>query len=215
MFSTIPWQSAPLAEAAWVALGAYLLGCFNTGFYLVRLKQKNDIRSLGSGNAGARNVGRVLGWPGFVLTLIGDAGKGALAVWTTRHFFPVDSLMAIAVLAVVAGHIWPAQLKFHGGKGMATTMGALWVLDFRLVVGVGLAFILPWIILRKTVLPGLFGVCLLPLMGFYLGHSPVLNLWLTILAILVLAAHRKNLVAEVSRFVAARHPTVKEKHTES
>lgn len=198
-----------------MALGAYLLGCFNTGFYLVRLKQKIDIRSLGSGNAGARNVGRVLGWPGFVLTLIGDAGKGALAVWATRHFCAVDALLAIAVLAVVAGHIWPAQLKFHGGKGMATAMGTLWVLDYRLVVGVGLAFILPWVLLRKTVLPGLFGVCLLPLMGFYLGHSPALNLGLTFLAILVLAAHRKNLGVEVSRFVAARHPTVKGKHTES
>jgi len=213
MLLTIHWQSVAWAEAGWVALGAYLLGCFSTGYYLVRFKHKSDIRDLGSGNAGARNVGRLLGWQGFLLTVLGDIGKGALAVWATKHFFPGDGLAVLAALGVVAGHIWPFQLKFHGGKGMATTLGALWFLDFRLVIGIGLSFIVPWMFLRSTVLPGLLGVCLLPLMGWWLGHSPTMNVGLASLAILVLAAHRKNLVKEVSEIVAARHPTADEEHT--
>jgi len=214
MLLTIQWQSVPWAEAGWVALATYLLGCFNTGYYLVRFKQKSDIRDLGSGNAGARNVGRLFGWQGFLVTLAGDFGKGLLAVWAAKHLFLSDGLLVIACLGVVAGHIWPFQLKFHGGKGMATTVGALWMLDFRLVIGIAMTFALAWILVRKTVLPGLLGICLLPLMSFYLGQSPVLTLGMTILAILVLAAHRKNLVSEISRLAAARHPAAKEKHTD-
>ena len=97
---------------------------------------------------------------------------------------------------------------------MATTLGALWVLDYRLVVGIGLSFVVSWLMVRTTVLPGLLGVCLIPIMGWYLGHPSSVNVGLATLAILVLAAHRKNLVKEVSRMAAARHLTVKDEHTE-
>jgi len=198
-----------------VVLGSYLLGCFSTGYYLLRLKQRSDIRDLGSGNAGARNAGRLLGWQGFLITLAGDVGKGALAVWATRHFFPNHSLEALAALAAIAGHIWPIQLKFHGGKGMATALGALGILDFQLVIGIGISFVITWPMVKTTVLPGLLGVCLLPLMGYYLGHPPAVNVGLATLSILVLAAHRKNLAKEISRMVEARHTSAKEEHTKS
>ena len=119
----MPWieqlQSVNWIEAAGVFLAAYALGCFTTGYYLVRLRLGQDIHDSGSGSVGARNVGRLLGWRGFLLTVLGDFGKGALAVWAARHFTMDDRLVLLAMLAVVAGHVWPMQLRFRGGKGMA------------------------------------------------------------------------------------------------
>ena len=75
-------------------LAAYGLGCLTTGYYLVRLRTGQDIRGLGSGSVGARNVGRILGKSGFFITLAGDSGKGALAVWAMRYFSGNDGLAA-------------------------------------------------------------------------------------------------------------------------
>ena len=122
----MPWmeqfEPANWAEAGWIALGAYALGCFTTGYYLVRMWTGQDLRELGSGNVGAKNVGRVLGKTGFFLTLLADFGKGAFTIWAARHFTTDPRAVAVAALAVVAGHIWPVQLLFRGGKGMATSL---------------------------------------------------------------------------------------------
>jgi acyl-phosphate glycerol 3-phosphate acyltransferase len=159
----MPWieqlRSANWGQASCVALAAYLLGCFTTGYYLIRLRLGQDIRDLGSGNVGARNVGRLLGWPGFLVTVLGDFGKGALAVWAARHFTTDDWGVLVAMLAVVAGHIWPVQLLFRGGKGMATSLGALLTYDWQLALVFVLLFAAAFAALRKTVLPGLFAVC--------------------------------------------------------
>src|SRR5262249_22050721 len=125
----MPWmehfQSANWNQASWIALGAYALGCFTTGYYLVKLRTGQDVRELGSGTVGAKNVGRVLGWPGFVLTVLGDFAKGAFAVWAVKYFTTDDHMLMLAILAVVAGHVWPVQLLFRGGKGVATSLGGL------------------------------------------------------------------------------------------
>src|SRR5205823_2574598 len=134
----MPWieqlQSANWSQASFIALGAYILGCFTTGYYLVRLCRGADIRELGSGNVGAKNVGRTLGWIGFAMTLLGDLAKGAFVVWAARYLAKDDRLVLLAMLAVVAGHVWPVQLRFRGGKGMATTLGALLIYDHHLAI---------------------------------------------------------------------------------
>ena len=104
---------------------AYLLGCIATAYYMVRLRTRQDIRQLGSGNVGGRNAGRVLGRSGFVIVAVVDALKGLLAVLFARYLGVGQWTMALVMLAVLAGHIWPAQLGFKGGKGAATFIGAL------------------------------------------------------------------------------------------
>src|ERR1051326_4572526 len=134
----MPWidqlRSANWGGVVGIAVGAYLLGCFATGYYLVRLRTGQDIRELGSGNVGATNVGRALGTRGFVLTFLGDAAKGALAVSLARLLPGPLWLADVAMIAVVAGHIWPIPLRGRGGKGGATTLGALAVLDVSLTL---------------------------------------------------------------------------------
>jgi glycerol-3-phosphate acyltransferase PlsY len=119
---------------------AYAVGCVATGYYLTRLRTARDIRQIGSGSSGATNVARVLGWQGFVITLAADAAKGALVVLLTRLCALDSWTVWLAVLAAVAGHVWPVHLGFKGGKGVATYLGALVVLDWQAgVILAGLA----------------------------------------------------------------------------
>src|SRR5439155_1447622 len=98
----MPWidqlQPANWNRASGIAFGAYLLGCFTTGYYYVRFRTEQDIRDLGSGSVGARNVGRVLGWRAFCVTLLGDFAKGACAIWAAEHFTTAPRLAALVLL---------------------------------------------------------------------------------------------------------------------
>lgn len=190
-------------------LGAYLLGCFATGYYLVRARTGRDIREMESGSTGARNVGRVLGKSGFALTVLGDFGKGALAVWAAREWTGNLHLAALAMLAAVAGHLWPAQLGFRGGKGVAASLGALLLLDYRLALSFALLFLPALALARRTVLPGMFAFTCLPLAALWISPD---NLTVTLVAglsALVLLAHRKNLAEEIALLTARRNPAPK------
>jgi glycerol-3-phosphate acyltransferase PlsY len=202
-------RAANWNQATGISLAAYALGCFATGYYLVRTRMGQDIRTLGSGSIGAKNVGRVLGKTGFLVTLLGDFGKGVFAVWVARHITTDEHLVALGMLAVVAGHIWPAQLRFHGGKGMATSLGALLLFDYRLALGFALLFVCGFALMRKTVLPGLFAIASLPLVSAFLEHDSVKVVLVSILAALVLIAHRKNLMEEFSHLAERRHVRAK------
>jgi acyl phosphate:glycerol-3-phosphate acyltransferase len=202
-------HSADWNQAGAICLFAYLLGCFTSGYYLVRLIARKDIREMGSGSVGARNVSRALGLPGFCMTVSLDFAKGALAVWTARQFFPADDTMvALGMLAVVVGHIWPAQLRFHGGKGMATCLGALLVYDPLLAATFTVLFACLAATFRKATLPAMLALVCLPVASLLLDrnpHIPAKVALVSILVGLVLLAHRKNLAGEFAQFLARRH----------
>ena len=200
---TVQW-----GQAGGVALGAYLVGCFTTGYYLVRWWSGRDLRQLGSGTVGARNAGRALGSQGLILTMLGDAAKGALAVAVTQYFTRDDRLAGLALVAVVIGHIWPAQLRFHGGKGVAASLGGLAMYDFRLALAVALIFALTYALVRKTVMSGLIAFACLPLIAVYLqsamngpGSDAPHLICVSLVAVLIVVAHRKNVVEGLSSFV--------------
>lgn len=178
--------------------GAYLIGCFTTGYYLVRARTGRDIREIGSGSAGARNVGRVLGKAGFFLTVLGDFVKGALAVWLARAFTHDEVCTALAVPAVVAGHLWPAQLRFHGGKGITTSLAALLVFDYRLALTLAAVFAIIYVFARKTLLPAMFAFVCLPLVCWFFVRDNFTIAVTTALSAAILFAHRRNLGEEFS-----------------
>ncbi len=215
----MPWmeqlQAANRAQAGWIALGAYTLGCLATGYYLVRWRTGLDLRQLGSGSLGATNTGRILGTAGFLTALTGDVAKGAFAVWLAGHFTKDLLLVALAMLAVVVGHVWPAQLRFRGGKGVATSLGALMIYDFQLALAFGILFAVGLVIVRKVVLAGLLAFACLPLLSMYWRTDAgpqadaARTLALFTLAAIVLVAHRKNLVSEGCRLF--EHPDIQPK----
>jgi glycerol-3-phosphate acyltransferase PlsY len=176
---------------------AYFIGCFATGYYLVRARTGKDIRETGSGSAGARNVGRILGKPGFFITVLGDFAKGFLAV-LLAHKLAGDDLFcaALAVIGVVAGHLWPVQLKFHGGKGVTTSMAALLAFDYRVALTTAALFAVIFIFARKTLLPAMFAFICLPWTCWFFTHNDVVTCAMVALATAILFAHRKNLAEE-------------------
>lgn len=176
---------------------AYLLGGVCTGYYLVRLLAQTDIREQGSGGVGARNVGRMLGWRGFVITLLGDGLKGSAAILLARRFGISESAVCIAMVAVVAGHIWPVALRFKGGRGIATALGAYLAYDYRLAL-ILLLLTMAFSAFRKGfILSGLGAFLLLPAFALLLKFSGLAVAALALLSAIILYAHRERLRREL------------------
>jgi len=195
-------QSADWRRVTGCVLEAYLLGCFATGYYFVRARTGKDLRQIESRSIGARNAGRVLGKTGFFVTLLGDFAKGALAVWIAREWTGDNHLALLALLAVVFGHIWPMQLRFHGGKGVATSLGALLVFDYRVALVFPAVLLIGYMMARKTLLPAMFAFACLPMAAWCFDCGNFTVAVLAILAALILIAHRRNLTEE---FTALAH----------
>jgi len=196
-------HAATWPRATGCALGAYALGCFATGYYLVRARTNRDLRDIESGSVGARNAGRVLGKPGFALTVLGDLGKGALAVWFAAEFTNHNQIiMALAVLAVVVGHVWPAQLHFRGGKGVATSFAALLMFDYRVALTILAVFLAGYVIMRKTLVPAMFAYICLPLADGWFHRAGLTAALMTGVAAIILFAHRRNLTEEMAARLA-------------
>ena len=106
-----------------VITGAYALGCIVGAYYIVRLRSGADIRSSGSGTAGARNVMRSGERMAAVLTFAWDAAKGAVAAYFAQRGVAQPWAGGVALIFAVIGHVWPMQLGFRGGKGVATALG--------------------------------------------------------------------------------------------
>ncbi len=178
---------------------AYLIGCFSTGYYLVFVVKKIDVRTKGSGAVGARNTGRVLGAPGFIVTLLGDFAKGALAVWLAFYLGLNQQTAILAMLAVICGHIWPVQLNFRGGKGIATAVGALAVLDYRLLLVLLVLFAVIFTFLRKTTFCGLIVVSLCPVVSIFMGYQQAAIVGLAAMSVIILIASIANIYQIISK----------------
>jgi glycerol-3-phosphate acyltransferase PlsY len=174
-------------------MAAYLLGGICTGYYLVRFKANLDIREQGSGGVGARNVGRVLGKTGFVVTLLGDSLKGLLAVALARKFEIADPSVSLVLVAVIAGHIWPLPLQFRGGRGIATAIGAYLAYDpWLALLLLGITIVL-MAFRRGFILSGLAAFLVLPLVAYALdfpGHTVAA---LAGASAIILFAHRERI----------------------
>jgi glycerol-3-phosphate acyltransferase PlsY len=178
--------------APWTA-ASYAIGCANTAYYLLRRRTGADIRALGSGNAGARNAGRVLGWRGFLVVFGLDLARGALAAWGARGLGLGTPGAAAAMVAVVAGHVWPAQLGFRGGKGVAPALGAALVVDWRVAVASVAACAALSVLTRRFTLSGLVAVGSAPAWAVAVGAPRAAVGAFAAVAVVVLAAHRGNL----------------------
>lgn len=182
-----------------VLLGGYGLGCFNTAYYLVRWWKGADLREMGSGNAGARNAGRILGRKGFAVALVGDALKGAVAV-LAAHALGLGSLGAMAALAAtVAGHVWPVQLGGRGGKGAATAFGGLVVVQPLLALEVLGTALIGQTLAKSYAVGGIMAMFAAPVLAWCMGLDAATVAGLCGLALLLVWTHRSNLSKIIAR----------------
>ena len=184
---------ARIAIAVVTTLVSYALGCINGAYYLHRLRTGTDIRLAGTRNAGARNAGRILGWQAFASVFLVDAGKGAIAVLIARVAGLDEIAIFAALLAVVLGHVFPAQLGFRGGKGIATTLGALMVADPVLALAGCAAAAIFLLVLRRPALSGAVAVVVLPLLALALERPEVTMVAMCLLTAIIVLAFRADL----------------------
>ncbi|HUJ86703.1 MAG TPA: glycerol-3-phosphate 1-O-acyltransferase PlsY [Burkholderiales bacterium] len=192
-----------------IVLAAYLLGSVSFAIVVSRVLALPDPRSYGSKNPGATNVLRSGSKVAAVLTLLGDAGKGWLAVWLAAAFAGTAAVAGLAAplagLAVFAGHLFPVFHRFRGGKGVATAAGVLLGFDPWL----GLATIATWIVFvlffRISSLAALAAALFAPFYAWWLfGLRPLLAAVLAI-ALLLVWRHRAN----IARLVAGTEPRIR------
>ncbi len=198
----MPMMETSAAILALVAAGAYLLGSVPFGIVITRALGLGDLRKIGSGNIGATNVLRT-GHKGAALaTLLLDAGKGGIAVALARLVGGQDAAL-LAALASFLGHLFPVWLGFAGGKGVATYLGTLLVLDWRL----GLAACATWAVTagvtRISSLSALVAVALTNLWVLVLHDSAMLGLSLA-LSVLIYWKHWPN----IQRIAARTEPKI-------
>ena len=115
----------------------YLLGSLPSGIWLCKWLSGQDIRSLGDGNSGARNVTHVLGWKAGIAVGVMDFCKGWLAVWSAQTLGAAPTWQLAAGASAVIGHNFPLYAGFRGGQGMAVTLGTMMKL-FMVEVAIGL-----------------------------------------------------------------------------
>jgi len=186
---------------------AYLLGSIPAGLWVARALGGPDPRQHGSGNLGAANVYRLLGWKAGALTLLGDVAKGALAVALARlTLTPLggwqDTGVALAGAAAVLGHVFPLYLKFKGGKGVATTFGVVAVLAPWAALNLAVVYVLALAQTRIFSVSALICAWLLPVAVGLFADSKAYLLLAGGLSGLILVCHRDNL----ERFFKGEEP---------
>jgi glycerol-3-phosphate acyltransferase PlsY len=201
MSSFHPWAqwSTFTGRDALLLAACYAIGCCTAGYYWVRWRTGLDLRFQGSGNLGARNVGRIAGPSGFAVTLLIDGFKGAMAMRLAVYFGASPDMMVACMVAVIVGHNWPIQLRFHGGKGIATSLGALLAYDSLIVLILIGLFAPIFALLRSFTLSGLLAFALSPLVLFLYGSPNTDVAAISFIAIIVLISHRKNIREEIVR----------------
>jgi glycerol-3-phosphate acyltransferase PlsY len=197
-------QTDLIGQGALVALAAYLLGSISFAIVVSRLMTLPDPRSYGSKNPGATNVLRSGSKAAAVLTLAGDAGKGWLAVWLAWLLSGAPTLVAIAGLAVFAGHLFPVFHRFKGGKGVATAAGVLLGFDPWL----GLATLITWAVMvvffRISSLGALTAALFAPFYAWWLFGLRAIPAAALVIGALILWRHKEN----IRRLFAGTEPRV-------
>jgi glycerol-3-phosphate acyltransferase PlsY len=172
---------------------SYLVGSISFGIVFSHIFRLQDPRSFGSKNPGATNVMRTGKKLPALLTLIGDASKGSLMVWIAKSSgLSLQDTLIVASL-VFLGHIYPIYYKFKGGKGVATALGVLVILNLNLALMVLVVWLTAFIISRISSLSALLAALSVPVIAYLISvQSPEMQFYLFLSAVLIYR-HKDNI----------------------
>jgi len=187
------------------AVAGYILGSIPFGLVMAKLFGLGDIRQIGSGNIGATNVLRTGNKLAAFLTLVLDAGKGAIAVVIARALFG-EGAAGVAGLFAVLGHLFPLFLRFKGGKGVATFLGTLLALSFPAGLAACATWLIMAVIFRISSLSAIMAALLAPVFTFYFYHMHGAAL-VAVLSLVVIAKHHAN----IGRLLKGEEPKIGKK----
>lgn len=183
-----------------LVVGSYLLGSVSWSVLIVRIRHGLDVRTVGSGNAGATNVLRAAGKGPALLALFLDIAKGVVAVAVPRALAAPAEVVGASAVAVVLGHVFPLFFGLRGGKGVATAAGALgamspWAMAMGVVVFAAIVAWKRYVSLGSVVTAATFPLWVYAAHRFGLGDfgGGWLLLAAAAIALLVTFKHRANL----------------------
>jgi glycerol-3-phosphate acyltransferase PlsY len=183
---------------------SYLLGSIPFGLIYSKIAGLGDVRNIGSGNIGATNVLRTGNKQVAAYTLLSDIAKGSIAVLITNKFFSEYALLSF--LIVYLGHIFPIWLKFKGGKGVATFIGGILIINYVLC----LVFLITWAVVAKVFkissLSAIVGFIVTLLTAFVL-YDQNLSLLMFFFTVFSIYTHRDN----IKRIVSGEESKIKTK----
>ena len=183
---------------------SYLLGSIPFGLIYSKIAGLGDVRNIGSGNIGATNVLRTGNKQIAAYTLLSDIAKGSIAVLITNKFF--SEYILLSFLIVYLGHIFPIWLKFKGGKGVATFIGGILIINYVLC----LVFLITWAIVIKifkiSSLSAIIGFIVTLLTAFLL-YDQNLSLLMFFFTVFSIYTHRDN----IKRIISGKESKIKTK----
>lgn len=186
-------------QIATALVGGYLLGSIPFGVIATRLAGVGDLRQVGSGNIGATNVLRTGRRDLALLTLLGDGGKGALAValaaWAARETDPLTraELIALAGGAAFLGHLFPIWLRFRGGRGVATFFGTLLAAAWPAGLLAAATWLAMAFLFRISSLAALVAALAAPLYVWLTGRPAALAVMTGVMTVLIYVRHLDNM----------------------
>jgi acyl phosphate:glycerol-3-phosphate acyltransferase len=188
----INFKASCMVNAGFIVL-AYLLGSISFGILMSKAFGLPDPRTVGSGNVGATNIARSGKKLPAILTLLGDAGKGWLAVFLALKYGLSDGYVCVVAIAVFLGHCFPCFCGFKGGKGVATAFGVLLAFSSW----IGLISFIAWIAVfaawRYSSLAALVAACVGPIAAWFLLPYKGYAATALILALLLIWRHKSNI----------------------
>ncbi|WP_049691041.1 glycerol-3-phosphate 1-O-acyltransferase PlsY [Anaerococcus jeddahensis] len=176
-----------------VAIFSYLLGSIPFSYIIAKTFFKKDIRSMGSGNPGTTNVFRNFGALAGCFCLFLDMAKGLVAVYFST-FLLGQRFGLTALVFVVLGHIFSIFLKFKGGKGVATSAGALFAYDIRIFLCLLIVFLIIFLLTRTVSKASLTASILAPFISYYFQGFTPFTIIISLVALTIIFEHRANIV---------------------
>lgn len=184
-------------------ISAYILGSIPSAVWLGKIYFSTDVRQHGSGNAGATNAIRVLGWKAGLIVMVIDVSKAIAAVslvyiipWLDGRTTLLHNLQALMGLSVIIGHIFPVFAGFRGGKGVATVFGAMILINFpATLISFGI-FALTIVLTRFVSLGSMLAGLMFPLSLIFIFkvQYPFVILFALLVPIIIFLTHRKNII---------------------
>ena len=172
-----------------LAIVAYFIGNISFAYILGKILTKKDVRDYGSGNAGTTNAIRAFGKKVGYMVFVGDVLKGVIAIILGRYFLGQTGAY-IAGAFVIIGHNWPVLLNFKGGKGVASTIGVMVFVNFKLTLICVIIGVIIIIITRTVSMGSIFGMAAAPLVAIVFIRPLTVELFLFTLFVAGMSIYR-------------------------
>lgn len=173
---------------------AYLVGSIPNALWIGKVFKGLDVRNYGSGNVGATNASRVLGWKLGVLVLSLDVLKGSVFVYIAKLINLDDIYLVLVSLAPILGHSYSIYLKFKGGKAVATSLGVFTVLVPKVILVLLVIFLITVFLTQYVSVASITVALLLPIFTFILYNNTIYTIFSLIIGLLVVYKHKSNII---------------------